>query len=540
MRILGKAWLDGYLDETLLPQNARIRVGRWVTLGTAGQLYFVRQRDPQVVWNYVRDIGVVTTVRKILSRTREALRNQKFVSCGVGTVLEVGEGSARRTGERVLFIAPAHPRCMERVVLNDALTRPTGQVAGPEEENTLRHVNLSETSEPQPPWVQVVAGWSPHSGSPPPEALDRALDETARLVNSAADKETVLTADHRTIRERTEPSIEASSGHRRAALVGLGNYAKTVLLPNVRKYLRVVSIHELDPTQLGIVANGTPSHDTSPFLRADEKYDAVFAAGFHHMHADVAVQALERGAVAVVEKPLATTKDQLARLIAAMRQSEGRLFACFQRRYLPFNAFIRSDLGAATDSPISYHATVFEVPLPPRHWYRWPTSASRLVSNGCHWIDHFLFLNGFCPVSRHDLFVAKDGTVNASLELANGALFTLVLTDRGSSRIGVQDHVELRCADATAIITNASTYRAERGARIVRSARCPKLAPYRVMYQAIAKAIATGSAGDSLLSVESSAGAVLNLEEDLVQRTGRLTSTSVERSLENRADIDLH
>src|SRR5207302_6192153 len=104
------------------------------------------------------------------------------------------------------------------------------------------------------------------------------------------------------------------------------------------------------------------------------------------------------------------TREQLDKLLASMRKHDGKVFACFQRRYLPFNAFLRSDLDAPPGSPISYHATVFEVPLPRRHWYRWPNSASRLVSNGCHWIDHFLFLNGFRPVHRQEVFAARDGT----------------------------------------------------------------------------------------------------------------------------------
>src|SRR3954464_2423222 len=102
MRILGDAWLDGYLDEALLAGHVRIQVANWVTLARVDGLYFVRARDARVVWNYVIDIGVVPTIRKVISRTREGMRNEKYISCGVGIVSASGEGSERLVGDSVL------------------------------------------------------------------------------------------------------------------------------------------------------------------------------------------------------------------------------------------------------------------------------------------------------------------------------------------------------------------------------------------------------------------------------------------------------
>jgi len=255
-------------------------------------------------------------------------------------------------------------------------------------------------------------------------------------------------------------------------LFGLGNYAKTVVLPNIKKSLRIECIHEIDPTQIGRIPQATDiAYDSSPSLRDDERYDAVFVAGFHHTHAEIAIKAISMGAAAVVEKPVATTEEQLRLLLDALMVHRGRFFACLQRRYSAFNAWARTDLGVISGEPISYHAIVFEVPLPPAHWYKWPSSRSRLVSNGCHWLDHFLYLNEFSGVERQHVFSASDA-VNVSVELTNGALFTLVLTDRGANRLGVQDYIELRTRDGTASITNSSSYRAERGRRCACAGGC--------------------------------------------------------------------
>jgi hypothetical protein len=162
---------------------------------------------------------------------------------------------------------------------------------------------------------------------------------------------------------------------------------------------------------------------------------------------------------------------------------------------------------------IHYHCIVYEVPLPRLHWYLWPNSRSRLTSNGCHWIDHFLFLNDYAAVRRSDLFVAGDGTISASLELENGAVFTMTLTEHGSERIGVQEHVELRAGGSTVRMVNGGLYEAEGPDRVLRRRRINKMESYFRMYRTIGRAVAEGRPGDSLRSIEVSTGAVLGLEE---------------------------
>ena len=136
----------------------------------------------------------------------------------------------------------------------------------------------------------------------------------------------------------------------------------------------------------------------------------------------------------MIEKPIAVDRNQLQDLLAAMESSTGQIFECFQKRYSPFNAWVRDDLGIEPNAPISYHCIVFEEPLPRLHWYRWPNSKSRLVSNGCHWIDHFLHLNNFAPPLTHDLTIGPRGTLNVSIELKNNGISGYIYpSGRGTS-----------------------------------------------------------------------------------------------------------
>jgi predicted dehydrogenase len=160
------------------------------------------------------------------------------------------------------------------------------------------------------------------------------------------------------------------------------------------------------------------------------------------------------------------------------------------------------------------------------HWYRWPNSKSRLISNGCHWIDHFLFLNDYSEVVSMKVGVAPDGTINCSATLENGAYFTMVLTDVGSQRIGLQDYVELRAGAVTVKVVNNSQYFSEDRIRVLRRTKVNKTLPYKLMYRSIAAKIADDEAGDSLTSVRVSSGLILGLERLLIEES---TSTTPER-----------
>jgi predicted dehydrogenase len=135
-------------------------------------------------------------------------------------------------------------------------------------------------------------------------------------------------------------------------IFGYGHYAKTIIVPNIEHTLAIDAVHEIDPTQIPRQGTDIPRWDTAAVPREGERYDVYFLAGYHHTHAPLAVTALNRGAYAVVEKPLAVDEDQLTSLLAAMSRSDRGLFACFHRRYSPLNRLALRDLGQRPGGPI--------------------------------------------------------------------------------------------------------------------------------------------------------------------------------------------
>jgi predicted dehydrogenase len=511
--LIGDDWRDGYLDEHRSEGDVRIRAQALLTVDALHDLYFVRDRSLWRLWNYLREVGLLWVVRKVLSRVKESSRNRKFLSVGCGVVIEAPPGAGFDPGAPVVFVAPCHPRAFERIVLPPVLVSPLKALPS---WVTADSMALDDGSPSVAGLVGDVGGWSTFSG----RALDHdrlrhALAGVASALQehdwSAARRLPASTSSAIAERDGSPPPAAGPS----AALFGYGNYGKAIVLNNVRHALRIAAIHEIDPTLLPPGRERGIRWDTAALPREDERYDVYLIASYHHTHVPLAVDALGKGAAAVVEKPIATTRAHLEELTASLRATNGRFFAGFHKRYAPLNELARRDLGVGAGEPVHYHAIAFEEPLPARHWYRWPRSCSRIVSNGCHWLDHFLFLNDWSEPTGIEVARGSSGTevANVSVRLANGAFFSLVLTDTGSARVGVRDHIELRAAGVTVTMDDSARYLSESGKRILRRAHVNKMTSYRSMYRTIADRIVRGEAGDTLRSIQVSAGLVLEVEE---------------------------
>ncbi|ABD10666.1 putative dehydrogenase [Frankia casuarinae] len=527
--LIGNRWLAGFLDETPLPGHCRIRPDIWVTLFPVDGQFFVRAGSSRALAAYTREFGIRAVARKTASRLRERDRNQRYFGMGLGTLIEAVppvSGAASPTGTTVAFVAPCHPACMERVVLHQDLVRPVGP-GGPTgaPADPLGFVS----PDPPPPRSAVVyrarpatafpavddtlIGWSPMSGAPvDPGAVDRLVAWLATEWTGARPGDRPLAGVSPITESTRRYGPPSASGRPTAVLFGLGHYAKTQIVPHVRDHLDLVGVHEIDPVQLGTRRPDRCSWDTAALLRDGERADVVLIAGYHHTHAPLARDALRLGSVAVVEKPVVTTEEDLGRLVKLLHAG-GRLFACFQRRHSPMNAWLRSDLRLADgNEPLIYSAVVYEEPLPRRHWYRWPSSRTRLVSNGCHWIDHFLWLNDFAPVRRSTVARSRTDTFTVYVELENDAVLSLVLTSAGGSRHGLREQSQLRANGVTATIVDGSQYTAEAGSHILRRRRVNRLDSYPAMYRDICAGIVAGAPGEDARQIAAVAALTLRLD----------------------------
>ena len=498
-------WKSGYLDAAICDGWLRVRPREAILFPHLVPQFFERETDWWMLWNYLRELGAGDLLRKVRSRRSEVVRNRRYVAMGEGIVNESCSDRFQE-GQSVLFISPNNGVPSERISLPEALV--VGSTSSrPHESSVIWHFAQASA---MPEELAGIVGWTSHSGSKWSLPSDR-IAELARRVGAQTEHlETVSTHETTEPKERTRPGT-----HKRGVtLVGYGNYAKTMALPELAKHVGVATVHEIDPAQIGPRGAGDVVWDTAWWLREEETPEIVVIAAFHHQHAALAKQALELGARALVlEKPIATTREALDDLVGEIERTETDLFVAFQKRYSPFNSYLRNDLDVRDDTPISCYSLVYEARLPDLHWYRWPVSGSRIVANGCHWIDHFLWLNGYStPAAINARELGEDTTI-VTMTLENSAELGLILTHKGSGRLGVREHTEYRAGTRTVTIQDASRYWSESSRSHIRKKRAQRLSAHRAMYRDIGERLGKQGQGDSLRSIRVSAEAVLAAEE---------------------------
>jgi len=523
MRILtGKKWREGFLDYYQNKNECGIQVLAWKNLEKLENVYHTRPKSLRLLINYLPVVGPEGLFTKTWSRIREERRNEKYVSCGIGKIIKSASGQGFSEGELVGFVAPLHPALVERVVLPEKLVfKIDGSDTPRIPEDSILYSPLKK-NESQNAWWEDIRGWSVYSGIAISQETRKELAEGLKkeIKNTEWSKSERIDARNPSPVAEIKGQVTKTDPKRKSGvLFGYGNYAKINIIPYTKQSVDIKTVHEIDPTQI-FLEQRIQKWDSVPFPRKDEKYDVYFVASYNHTHVPITLHALNQGAYVVVEKPVVMDYDDLNELEKALRISGRRLFIGFHKRYGIFNKMALEDLGVKYGDPISYHSIVYELIQPEFFWYNWPVSRSTFLANGCHQIDHFLHLNNFSKPKDAGIKLLQDDAVEVWIELENGASFTTTFSEKGTSRVGPRDHVELKVHGRNVRITDAIKYQSEDNHRIIRKKRIFKTQSYRDMYQTIVKKIANNEEGDSIESILISSKIMLDLEEKLQKMKG--------------------
>ena len=218
--------------------------------------------------------------------------------------------------------------------------------------------------------------------------------------------------------------------------IGAGNFAKSVLLPELRRQAGV---------RLTGVATATGlsgSHTAKKFgfgvattdlaaVFSDAATDVVFIATRHDTHAPLAIEALKAGKHVFVEKPLAINETQLDAVIAAAKASVKVLMGGFNRRFAPLIVKAKDALKGRT-APLVMLYRVNAGPVPAESWLHGDEGGGRLIGDVCRFIDTLRFFADAPPVERQ-IVQAKDHADALSLQLrfADGSIGTIVYSSLG-------------------------------------------------------------------------------------------------------------
>jgi predicted dehydrogenase len=224
----------------------------------------------------------------------------------------------------------------------------------------------------------------------------------------------------------------------RLGVVGAGNFARSVLLPRLRKMsveLRGVATSsgpsaQQTGTRFGFAFAATDWHQ----VISDSAVDAVLIATRHDLHAEVAAAALLAGKAVFLEKPMALSEEDLDQLLDAWRASGRVLQVGFNRRFAPSYRWLK-DAFAARRGPLVMTMRVNAGSVAPGSWVVDPVQGGgRLVGEVCHMVDVLYDLAGAPVVSVFAQNLPQQSgadDVLLTLVFGDGSMGTIVYASGG-------------------------------------------------------------------------------------------------------------
>jgi predicted dehydrogenase/threonine dehydrogenase-like Zn-dependent dehydrogenase len=251
-------------------------------------------------------------------------------------------------------------------------------------------------------------------------------------------------APARVLRSQAAPLvISDAAGPVRLGLIGVGDHAKTVHLPNLRKLSDRFVVAGV-ASRTGAAAAAVARRYTIPIVATDymellndPAIEAVLISTRHASHAAIAVAALQAGKHVFVEKPLAITLADAEAVCDAAKRAGKVVRVGFNRRFSPWLSPLREVLDSPGRRAVTIRVNVGNVG---DHWSSGVREGGRLMGEGVHFLDLANWLLGEVPIAVSATFLGAAETVNPNATIhigyADGSVASLLYTTVGASELG--------------------------------------------------------------------------------------------------------
>jgi len=241
------------------------------------------------------------------------------------------------------------------------------------------------------------------------------------------------------------------------ALVGAGNFAKSVHLPNLKKLSDLYHLRAI------VSATGSNARDTAERfgadycttnledVLADDSVDMVLIATRHNLHARQAMMAARAGKAVFVEKPMAINEQELEELVSVLKETKVPFMVGFNRRFSPA-ARRAKEILEGRRGPLMVLYRVNAGYIPPDSWVHSEEGGGRIIGEACHMFDFFNFIVGSADVvevcaqtvgsdSGH---IHSSENASVSVRYRDGSVCTLIYTSLGARELP-KEYVEIYC-----------------------------------------------------------------------------------------------
>jgi polar amino acid transport system substrate-binding protein len=268
---------------------------------------------------------------------------------------------------------------------------------------------------------------------------------------------------------KTYPPIFIASqpAHRKGStlsigFIGAGSYAQNYLLPNLHrsKSVRLRGVMTNSSTgSLSVAERYNFDFCTSNVddILNDQKINTVFIATRHDSHAKYTIDALKKGKIVFIEKPLCLSIEELDKIRSIIKNISGSanqvLMVGYNRRFSPLCRRIKKHLS---DEPLAISYRINAGAIPAESWIQDPEiGGGRIIGEVCHFVDFLIFLCGSLPHTVYATAMADTqnlfDTLSIDLTFQNGSIGNICYFSNGSNTMP-KEKIEVFQSGISAII----------------------------------------------------------------------------------------
>jgi len=249
-----------------------------------------------------------------------------------------------------------------------------------------------------------------------------------------------------------------------AGLIGAGNFATNIILPNLKK-IKEINIKAIADAKGERAKNVATKYHckyiTSDYMDIlnDEKIDLVIIATRHNLHAKIAIESLKKDKNVHLEKPMALNIKQLKEVIESEKISKGRLMLGFNRRFAPLIIDAKKQFSKI-NTPLMIYYRINAGYIPKESWiHDKDEGGGRIIGEVCHFIDLLQFLTNSTPervyatkISAQEPVIENDN-VEITIDFSNGSRGIILYTSLGSKAVA-KEYLEIFADENVMIIDN--------------------------------------------------------------------------------------
>ena len=243
-----------------------------------------------------------------------------------------------------------------------------------------------------------------------------------------------------------QPKQIKKDGRINIAVIGAGNFAKAVHLPNLIKLKDYYNLYAI-MSKTGSNAKSTvqkyrAKYATTDYMEilGDRNIDAVIISTRHNLHSGMAIEALNAGKAVFLEKPMALNRKQLDKLVAVIKETKKPFMVGFNRRFSKYAREVKKHISYRINPMvINYQMNAGYIPLD--NWVHSEEGGGRIIGEACHIFDLFNYfteadvksisVDRITPKTKH--FSSQDNAV-VTLKYNDGSICTLTYTALGNNQ----------------------------------------------------------------------------------------------------------